>query len=96
MPSTVVIDLSLAAPAGIRQLTAGTPSTSTVQAPHTPAPQTSLVPVSSSASLMTSTSSASGSSGRGASVPLIVIVLICDLQICGRWNEEWIFWQPWP
>ena len=85
MPSTVVTFVFAADRAGIRQLTAGTPSTSTVQAPQTPAPQTSLVPVRSSASRTTSTSSASGSSGRGASLPLIVIVLICDLQICGRW-----------
>src|SRR5271165_3480334 len=45
MPSTVVIVLSAAAFAGNRQLTTGAPSTSTVQAPHTPAPHTSLVPV---------------------------------------------------
>ena len=44
MPSTVVTDLPAAARAGIRQLTTGAPSTSTVQAPQTPAPQTSLVP----------------------------------------------------
>src|SRR5689334_4882072 len=85
IPSTVVIDLFAADPAGIRQLTAGSPSTSTVQAPQTPAPQTSLVPVRSSASRTTSTSSASGSSGRGASLPLIVMVLICDLQVCEGW-----------
>ena len=46
MPSTVVTDLAAAARAGIRQLTTGAPSTSTVQAPQTPAPQTSFVPVS--------------------------------------------------
>ena len=69
--------------AGIRQLTTGAPSTSTVQAPQTPAPHTSLVPVRSRVSRTTSMRSASGSSGRGAARPLIVIVLICDLQVCG-------------
>jgi hypothetical protein len=62
---TVVSDFPPTAFAGIRQLATGTPSTSTVQAPHTPEPQTSLVPVRPSESRITSTSSASGSSGSG-------------------------------
>src|SRR4051812_27540197 len=81
MPSTVVTDLSAAARAGIRQLTTGAPSSSTVHAPQTPAPHTSLVPVRLRASRTTSISSASGSSGRGSMRPLIVIVPICDLQV---------------
>src|SRR5438876_162789 len=80
-PSTVVTDLPAAARAGIRQLTTGAPSTSTVHAPQTPAPHTSLVPVRSSSPRTTSIRRASGSSGRAAVRPLMVIVLICDLQI---------------
>src|ERR1044072_1667973 len=80
MPSTVVTALSAAPRAGIRQLATGAPSSSTVQAPQTPAPHTSFVPVRFSVSRRTSISSASGSSGSGASRPLTVIVLIGDLQ----------------
>ena len=46
IPSTVVIVLPATALTGSRQLTTGAPSSSTVQAPQTPAPHTSLVPVS--------------------------------------------------
>ena len=45
-PSTVVTVLPATRRAGIRQLTMGVPSTSTVHAPQTPDPQTNLVPVS--------------------------------------------------
>src|SRR5258708_25363083 len=83
MPSTVVTDLPAAARAGIKQLTTGAPSTSTVHAPQTPAPHTSFVPVSLSASRTTSMRRLSGWSGRGSTRPLILIVLICDLQIFG-------------
>jgi hypothetical protein len=79
----VVTDLSAAVRAGIRQLATGAPSSSTVHAPQTPAPQTSFVPVRCSVSRTTSTSSASGSSGRVARRPLIVIVLIGDLRVVG-------------
>src|SRR2546430_9845632 len=83
MPSTVVTDLPAAARAGIKQLTTGTPSTSTVHAPQTPAPHTSFVPVRLSASRTTSMRRLSGSSGRGSTRPLIVIVLIRDLHVFG-------------
>src|SRR6476659_451017 len=83
MPSTVVTDLPAAARAGIKQLTTGTPSTSTVHAPQTPAPHTSFVPVRLSASRTTSMRRLSGSSGRGSTRPLMVIVLIYDLQVFG-------------
>ena len=89
MPSTVVTDLPAAARAGIRQLTTGAPSTSTVQAPQTPAPQTSLVPVRLRSPRTTSIRSASGSSGKVAERPLIVIVLICDLQV---FCQKRVFW----
>ena len=46
IPSTLVTCLSRAALAGMRQLTTGLSSSRTVQAPQTPPPQTSLVPVS--------------------------------------------------
>src|SRR5258707_2591101 len=83
MPSTVVTDLPAAARAGIKQLTTGAPSTSTVHAPQTPAPHTSFVPVSLSASRTTSMRRLSGWSGRGSTRPLILIVLICDLHVFG-------------
>src|ERR1700759_4871979 len=87
--STVVTDRSAAARAGIRQLTTGTPSSSTVHAPHTPAPHTSFVPVRLSASRTTSISSASGSSGRGSLRPLIVIVLLFDFQVRLMYLRRW-------
>ena len=74
MPSTVVMFFPAAAFAGSRQLTTGMPSSSTVHAPHTPAPHTSLVPVSRRWPRRTSTSSASGSSGSTAGCPLIIAV----------------------
>src|SRR5258706_8538861 len=83
MLSTFVTDLPAAARAGIKQLTTGAPSTTTVHAPQTPAPHTSFVPVSLSASRTTSMRRLSGSSGRGSTRPLILIVLICDLQVFG-------------
>src|SRR4051794_11438368 len=85
MASTVVTALSAAAPAGIRQLTTGAPSTSTVQAPQTPAPQTSFVPVRSRSPLMTSISSVSRSAGKETRRPLILVVLICELQFLETW-----------
>ncbi|MGY4222369.1 hypothetical protein ACVMFB_008868 [Bradyrhizobium sp. USDA 4522] len=81
MASTVVTDLPAAACAGIRQLATGAPSTSTVQAPQTPAPHTSLVPVSLSWSRTMSIKSASGSSGRDSTRPLTVVVLMDVLQL---------------
>src|SRR6266571_7467230 len=91
MPSTVVTDLPAAARAGIKQLTTGTPSTSTVHAPQTPAPHTSFVPVRLSASRTTSMRRLSGSSGRGSTRPLIVIVLIRDLHVFGgRISLRWL------
>ncbi len=84
MPSTVVIDRPATAFAGVRQLTTGTPSSSTVQAPQTPAPQTSLVPVSARSSRSTSARSASGSSGKVAGRPLMVTLLMTSLTFeCG-------------
>jgi cobalamin biosynthesis Mg chelatase CobN len=70
-PSTVVTLLPAAAFAGRRQLATGTPSSRTVQAPQTPAPHTSLVPVRRRRSRRTSTRSASASSGSIAARPLI-------------------------
>jgi hypothetical protein len=69
--------------AGIRQLTTGAPSTSTVQAPQTPAPHTSLVPVRSRSPLHDVDQQRIGIVGQGNERPLIVIVLICDLQVLG-------------
>ena len=63
------------AAAGSRQLTTGTPSSWTVQAPQTPLPQTSLVPVRPSPSRRTSvavTSPSAPSPASGCVVPLTV------------------------
>ena len=95
-PSTVITALPAAARAGNRQLTIGAPSSSTVQAPQTPDAHTSFVPVRPSPPRMTSISKASPSSGSGADRPLIVMVLIFDLQVfaaSGFWTEG-VLW-PW-
>src|SRR4030088_83998 len=75
-PSTVVTVLPATAPAGSRQLVTGTPSSRTVHAPQTPAPQTSLVPVRPRPSRSISINSVSGLSRSISRRPLIVTVFI--------------------
>ena len=72
---TVVIVFPATVLAGSRQLATGTPSSNTVQAPQTPAPHTSFVPVRLRLSRRTSTKRASGS-GKVSARPLIVTVLM--------------------
>src|SRR5712692_5456952 len=60
MPSMVLILQPSACSAGTRQLLTMAPSSSTVQAPHSPSPQPSFVPVSFSSSRITSSKRAMG------------------------------------
>ena len=76
MPSTVTTERPATALTGNKQLTTGLPSSSTVQAPHTPSPQTSLVPVNYNPSRRASTSSVWLSAAIEQKTPLTVKLTI--------------------
>ena len=71
-PSMVVISAPSACPANIRHERAGSPSTSTVHAPHTPCSQPRWVPVSPTSSRITSLNVRRASTVTCCAVPLTV------------------------
>src|ERR1700730_3271309 len=93
MASMVTTERPATARAGSKQLTTGSPSSSTVQAPHTPSPQTSLVPVRSSESRRTSTSSVSLSAATEQETPLtvkstIIVAIVLVISRIRPWQRR--------
>ncbi len=66
-----------ASKASIRQLLTARPSTSTVQAPHSPLPQPSLAPVKPMPSRRASSSRVPGSTTHSRRSPLTINSMIC-------------------
>ena len=60
----------------MQQDAAGFPSTSTVQAPQTPAPQTNFVPVRPAVSRMASTAALAGSCSSVTGDPLMFVSVV--------------------
>src|SRR5688572_6420181 len=81
MPSMVSTSAPSASTASTRHEQTMTPSIMTVQAPQSPVPQPSLVPVSVSVSRSTSSSVCCGSQRYSYSSPLTVVVTCCFFAI---------------
>src|SRR6185503_5109063 len=81
----VVIFLPSAADIGVLQERIGLPSSSTVQAPHSAAPQPNFVPVMPRVSRSTQRSGVLGSALTSRALPLMV-----RLAICASLTDRWV------
>src|SRR5579864_5470908 len=74
---------------GVTQERVGDPSTCTVQAPHSPAPQPNLVPVSSRVSRNTQSNGVSGETLTFFSLPLTRSVMSAILSVDVKSERIW-------
>jgi hypothetical protein len=82
-PSTVVISRSATMPTGTRQADISRPSTRMLQAPHTPTPHPSLVPVRPRSSRRTSSTGRAGGVRTDRVRPLTVTVIGSSVPLVG-------------
>src|SRR5208337_5108161 len=83
-PSMVTISLPLTEEMGVTQERRGTPSTYTVQLPHSAMPQPTLVPVNPSSSRMTQSSGVSPSAVTTCFLPFTVTVTVAGIAALSK------------